>query len=88
MTTPKLPGPSLITVQECFPYPRGRRWILLGEVEGRYIQPGTVLSDDKGGTVTMLGHCHMKMTSGQSKWGWVVDQEVPVGTTLREDSDD
>lgn len=88
MTTPKSPGPFHVTVQDCHPDPRGRRWIIFGEARGRYIRPGTVLLDDEGKSVTMLGHCHMRMISGPNKWGWVVDREVPVGTALREDSDD
>jgi hypothetical protein len=85
MSTLSTPGPFQILVRECYAGPKGRGWVILGDAQGRYIRPGTVLLDDAGERVAVFGHCHMKMTTGPSKWGWVVDREVPVGATLRED---
>ena len=88
MTPPKPPGPSHITVRECSPSYPNKGWLIFGDVRGRCIQRGAVFLDDAGGEVTVIGHCHMRMISGPNKWGWIVDRELPVGTTLREVSND
>ena len=88
MSTKPIPGPFQILVRECAPAPpKHKGWVIFGEVQGRYIRPGTVLLDEAGGDVTVFGHCHMRMATGPSKWGWVVDREVTLGATLREPSE-
>ena len=87
MTTNTYPGPFQILVRECYAGYKNQGWVIHGEAEGRYIRPGTVLRDEVGTGVTVIGLCHMRMVKGPSKWGWVVDREVAVGTTLREPSE-
>lgn len=82
--TPTPPGPFQILVRECQPGYLGKGWVIFGDVQGQYIWPGTVLVDEAGATLVVSGHCHLRMVEGPSKWGWVVDREVPVGTILRE----
>jgi hypothetical protein len=87
MSAKPTPGPFQILVQECYVGPKNKGWVIHGEAQGRYIRPGTVLLDGAGGEVTVFGHCRMRMVVGPSKWGWVVDREIPVGAVLREPSE-
>lgn len=76
-------------VTECCGGPPGRKgWMVFGNAQGRYIQRGTVLAGDNGEEYTVFGVCRMRMIEGPSKWGWVVDRQVPVGTTLTEQGTD
>ena len=85
--TKPVPGPFQILVRECYVGFKNQGWVIHGDAQGRYIRPGTVLLDEAGGEVTVLGSTHMRMIVGPSKWGWVVDREVPVGAMLREPSE-
>lgn len=76
--------PFSITVTECHQGFKGHGWVIFGDARGRYIPPGTVVTDEDGGEVTVIGVVHMRMANGPSKWGWAVDRETPVGTVLRE----
>ena len=87
MSTKTSPGPFQILVRECYVGFKNQGWVILGEVQGRYIRPGTVLLDEGEREVTVIGATHMRMVSGPSKWGWVVDREIPVGAVLREPSE-